>query len=71
MIINLIKPYETIISESYRKGRKSYKRKIKMHDNIEIQVNVQYIKQIGELIKVGYDESTNCKFNKTYLDVEK
>jgi hypothetical protein len=72
MIINMVKPYETVISESaIEKAEKSYKRKIKLDDNIEIQVNVRDIKQIDELIKVGYDEATNRKYYKIYFYEEK
>ena len=70
-IINNVKPYETIISESaIAKAEKSYKRKIKLDDIIEIQVNVQHIEQVDELIEVGYDEATNRKFYKIYFQEE-
>ncbi|WP_172373037.1 nucleoid-associated protein [Sporosarcina jiandibaonis] len=72
IIINSVKPYETVISESaIEKAEKSYRRKIKLDDNIEIQVNVRDIKQIDDLIKVGFDEATNRKFYKIYFDEEK
>lgn len=71
LIINTVKPYETIISESaIAKVEKSYKRKIKLDSNIEIQVNVQNIEQVDELIEVGYDEATNRKFYKIYFQEE-
>lgn len=71
LIINSVKPYETIISESaIAKAEKSYKRKIKLDDHIEIQVNVQNIEQVEELIEVGYDETTNRKFYKIYFQEE-
>jgi hypothetical protein len=72
MIINSVKPYETVISDSaIAKVEKSYKRKIKLDDNIEIQVNVRDVGQIDKLIEVGYDEATNRKFYKIYFDEEK
>lgn len=71
IIINSVKPYETIISESaLEKAEKKYKRKIKLDSNIEIQVNVQNIEQIDELIEVGYDEATNRKYYKIYFQEE-
>jgi len=71
IIINSVKPYETVISESaLEKAEKKYKRKIKLDSNIEIQVNVQDIEQVDELIEVGYDESTNRKFYKIYFQEE-
>ena len=71
ILINTVKPYETKISESgIVKAEKSYKRKIKLDANIEIQVNVSDITQINELIEVGYDEVTNRKFYKIYFDEE-
>lgn len=71
IIINSVKPYETIISESaLEKAEKKYKRKIKLDSNIEIQVNVQNIEQVDELIEVGYDETTNRKYYKIYFQEE-
>lgn len=71
IIINSVKPYETIISESaLEKAEKKYKRKIKLDSNIEIQVNVQNIEQVDELIEVGYDEATNRKYYKIYFQEE-
>ena len=71
IIINSVKPYETIISDSaLEKAEKKYKRKIKLDSNIEIQVNIQHIDQIDELIEVGYDEATNRKFYKIYFQDE-
>lgn len=71
LIVNSVKPYETVISESaIAKVEKSYKRKIKLDSNIEIQVNVQNIEQVDELIEVGYDEATNRKFYKIYFHEE-
>lgn len=71
LIINSVKPYETIISESaLEKAEKKYKRKIKLDSNIEIQVNVQNIEQVDELIEVGYDEATNRKYYKIYFQEE-
>lgn len=71
LIVNSVKPYETVISESaIAKVEKSYKRKIKLDSNIEIQVNVQNIEQVDELIEVGYDEATNRKFYKIYFQEE-
>ncbi|MFJ7731458.1 nucleoid-associated protein [Lysinibacillus sp. NPDC097231] len=71
VIINSVKPYETVISESaLEKAEKKYKRKIKLDTNIEIQVNIQNIEQVDELIEVGYDEATNRKFYKIYFQDE-
>ncbi|MFJ8063951.1 nucleoid-associated protein [Psychrobacillus sp. NPDC096426] len=71
VIINSVKPYETVISESaIEKVEKTYKRKIKLDSNIEIQVNVRDIEQVDDLIEVGYDETTNRKFYKIYFQEE-
>ncbi|QUG41441.1 nucleoid-associated protein [Psychrobacillus sp. INOP01] len=71
IIVNSVKPYETVISESaIAKVEKTYKRKIKLDSNIEIQVNVRDIDQVEELIEVGYDEATNRKFYKIYFQEE-
>ncbi len=71
IIVNSVKPYETIISESaIAKAEKSYKRKIKLDDNIEIQVNVQNIEQVDQLIELGFDEETNRKYYKIYFQEE-
>ncbi|TQR17892.1 nucleoid-associated protein [Psychrobacillus soli] len=71
VIVNSVKPYETVISESaIEKVEKTYKRKIKLDSNIEIQVNVRDINQVEELIEVGYDETTNRKFYKIYFQEE-
>ncbi|HWL22502.1 MAG TPA: nucleoid-associated protein [Ureibacillus sp.] len=71
IIVNTVKPYETVISESaIIKAEKSYKRKIKLDSNIEIQVNVHNIEQMNELIEVGYDEETNRKYYKIYFQEE-
>lgn len=71
LIINSVTPYETVISKSaIEKAEKSYKRKIKLDSNIEIQVNVRDIDEIDELIEVGYDEATNRKFYKIYFQEE-
>ncbi|KOS67808.1 hypothetical protein AEA09_04045 [Lysinibacillus contaminans] len=71
IIVNKVKPYETVISDSaIAKVEKSYKRKIKLDSNIEIQVNVRDIEQVDELIEVGYDEATNRKFYKIYFQEE-
>ena len=71
LIVNSVTPYETVISESaIEKAEKSYKRKIKLDSNIEIQVNVRDIDEIDELIEVGYDEATNRKFYKIYFHEE-
>lgn len=71
VIVNSVKPYETVISESaIEKVEKTYKRKIKLDSNIEIQVNVRDIEQVDELIEVGYDEATNRKFYKIYFQEE-
>ncbi|MBM7609608.1 hypothetical protein JOD29_002884 [Lysinibacillus composti] len=71
VIVNTVKPYETVISESaIEKAEKTYKRKIKLDSNIEIQVNVRDIEQVDELIEVGFDETTNRKFYKIYFHEE-
>lgn len=71
IIVNSVKPYETVISDSaIEKAEKNYKRKIKLDSNIEIQVNVRDIEQVDELIEVGYDEATNRKFYKIYFQEE-
>lgn len=71
IIVNTVKPYETVISESaIAKAEKSYKRKIKLDSTIEIQVNVRDIEQVHEWIEVGYDETTNRKFYKIYFQEE-
>lgn len=71
IIVNTVKPYETVISESaIEKAEKNYKRKIKLDSYIEIQVNVRDIEQVDELIEVGYDEATNRKFYKIYFEEE-
>lgn len=71
IIVQSVKPYETVISESaIAKVEKTYKRKIKLDSNIEIQVNVRDIEQVDELIEVGYDEATNRKFYKIYFQEE-
>ncbi|RUL50794.1 nucleoid-associated protein [Lysinibacillus antri] len=71
IIVNTVKPYETVISESaIEKVEKTYKRKIKLDSNIEIQVNVRDIEQVDELIEVGFDEATNRKFYKIYFQEE-
>lgn len=71
VIVNTVKQYETVISESaIAKVEKSYKRKIKLDSNIEIQVNVQNIEEVNKLIEVGYDEASNRKFYKIYFQEE-
>lgn len=71
VIVNTVKPYETIISGyAVEKTEKTYKRKIKLDDNIEIQVHLQNIDQVDELIEVGYDEATNRKYYKIYFEEE-
>lgn len=71
IIVNSVKPYETVISESaIAKAEKIYKRKIKLDSNIEIQVNVRDIDQVDQLIEVGYDEVTKRKFYKIYFQEE-
>lgn len=71
LIVNSVTPYETVISESaIEKAEKTYKRKIKLDENIEIQVNVRDIQEVDELIEVGFDEETNRKFYKIYFQEE-
>lgn len=71
LIANSVTPYETIISESaIEKAEKTYKRKIKLDEHVEIQVNVRDIDEVDEIIEVGFDEATNRKFYKIYFDEE-
>ena len=71
VLVQTVKPYETTISESaIAKAEKSYKRKIKLDSNIEIQVNVRDIEEVNKLIEVGYDETTKRKFYKIYFEEE-
>lgn len=71
VLVQSVKPYETVISESaIAKAEKSYKRKIKLDDSIEIQVNVRDIEEVNKLIEVGYDEVTKRKFYKIYFEEE-
>ncbi|KGR88427.1 hypothetical protein CD30_18315 [Ureibacillus massiliensis 4400831 = CIP 108448 = CCUG 49529] len=71
VIINSVKPYETAISEiAIAKAEKTFKRKIKLDTNIEIQVNVQNIEQVNELIEIGFDEKTNRNYYKIYFHEE-
>jgi hypothetical protein len=49
------------------KVEKSYKCKIRLDSNIEIQVSVRDIEQIDELIEVGDDVATNRKFYIIYF----
>ncbi|BDH61799.1 hypothetical protein MTP04_19290 [Lysinibacillus sp. PLM2] len=71
IIINSVKPYETAISEiAIAKAEKTFKRKIKLDTNIEIQVNVQNIEQVNELIEIGFDEKTNRNYYKIYFHEE-
>ncbi|MDS9473190.1 nucleoid-associated protein [Sporosarcina pasteurii] len=71
LIVNSVKPYETIISESaIENAEKKFKRKIKLDDNIEIVVNVRDIEQVDELIEAGYDEATGRNYYKIYFEEE-
>lgn len=71
VIINRVKPYETIISESaIEKAEKGYKRKIKLDEHIEIVVNVRDIEAVDQLIETGEDEETGRKFYKIYFEEE-
>lgn len=71
LIVHQVKPYETVISNSaILKAEKSYKRKIKLDSNFEIQVNVQNIDEVSDLIEVGYDEETHRKYYKIYFNEE-
>ncbi len=71
IIVNAVKPYETVISEgAIVKAEKSYKRKIKLDSSIEIQVNVQNVEEVEQLIELGYDEATNRKYYKIYFQEE-
>lgn len=71
VIVNTVKPYETIISDNaIEKAEKSYKRKIKLDGNIEIVVNVRDIDAVEQLIETGRDETTGRKFYKIYFEEE-
>ena len=66
-----VAPYETDISDSaIAKAAKSYKRKIKLDETVEIQVNVRDVSDIEKILEVGYDKETNRKFYKIYFDEE-
>lgn len=71
ILVQTVKPYETVISESaIAKVEKTYKRKIKLDDRVEIQVSVQDAEEISHIIEVGYDEETKRKFYKIYFEEE-
>lgn len=71
VIINRVKPYETVISESaIEKAEKSFKRKIKLDEHIEIVVNVRDIDTVEQLIETGQDEETGRKYYKIYFEEE-
>lgn len=71
VLTQTVKPFETIISESaIAKVEKTYKRKIKLDDRVEIQVSVQDATEINQIIEVGYDEETKRKFYKIYFEEE-
>lgn len=71
VLTQTIKPYETMISDSaIAKVEKTYKRKIKLDDRVEIQVSVQDAEDISRIVEVGYDELTKRKFYKIYFDEE-
>ena len=66
-----ISGYETEISESaIEKAAKTFKRKIKLDENVEIQVNIRDINNLEQIIEVGYDKETNRKFYKIYFNEE-
>lgn len=72
IIVNSVKPYETIISESaIEKAEQKYKRKIKLDEHIEIVVNVRDIEEVDHFIEVGQDEETGRKFYKIYFEEER
>ena len=71
VLMNTVKPFETEISETaIAKVEKTYKRKIKLDEHIEIQVNVRDVEKIADVIEVGFDEATNRKFYKIYFEEE-
>lgn len=71
VIVNTVKPFETIISDSaIEKAEKSYKRKIKLDEHIEIVVNVRDIDAVEQYIETGQDEETGRKFYKIYFEEE-
>lgn len=72
VIVNTVKPYETIISErAIEQVENSYKRKIKLDDHIEIVVNVRDIEAVDQLIETGRDEETGRNYYKIYFEEEK
>ena len=71
VLMNTVKHYETDISETaIAKVEKTYKRKIKLDEHVEIQVNVRDVEKINDIIEVGFDETTNRKFYKIYFEEE-
>lgn len=71
VITNRVKPYETVISEpAIEQVEKSYKRKIKLDDSIEIVVHVQDVEAIDEKIQHGYEEDTGRHYYKVYYEEE-
>ena len=71
ILMQSVGAYETEISNSaIAKAEKTYKRKIKLDENVEIQVNIRDIDQLDKVIEVGYDKETNRKFYKIYFDEE-
>lgn len=71
ILMQSVGPYETEISDSaIAKVEKSFKRKIKLDENVEIQVNIRDINELDRVIEVGYDKETGRKFYKIYFDEE-
>lgn len=71
ILMQSVGPYETDISEgAIAKAEKTFKRKIKLDENVEIQVNVRDIHELERVIEVGYDKETGRKFYKIYFDEE-
>ncbi|MER1999714.1 MAG: nucleoid-associated protein [Lysinibacillus sp.] len=71
ILMQTISPYETDISESaIAKAEKTFKRKIKLDENVEIQVNIRDIKQLDRVLEIGFDKETGRKFYKIYFDEE-
>lgn len=71
VFMNSVAQYETEISDSaIAKAEKSYKRKIKLDETVEIQVNVRDIEELERVIEVGYDKESGRKFYKIYFTEE-
>lgn len=71
ILMQNVSPYETEISEgAIVKAEKTFKRKIKLDDSVEIQVNIRDVNELERVIETGYDETTGRKFYKIYFTEE-